>query len=122
MFWAYCSGLKQNCSESIKQNVTCFSKWMDKEINTALAVSPDIEYSVRSEITKTGTKYGLPSPPPYYLVVHWDNLGKIYNTAQLVWLLSICIGNGLIIIWIIVRRFVLEKCCGHFDDKYINIG
>lgn len=95
---------------------------MNSDIKSGLAVSQDIEFLIRKEITDIGKKYGLPTPPPKYLVLTWDDLGKTYSNAQLALILTVSIGYGLIIVWICLRRCVLSMLCGPFDHRYIAIS
>jgi hypothetical protein len=116
IFWALCPYNRDNCTMSATQT-QCMLLWSSNHVSGGVVFSGDQANSLKEPITKTSEKFDLLPIPVDFLVIRWENIDEIYSAALFFFVLSVGTGHGIILIWLLVRRFVLPCFCGPFLNR-----
>lgn len=120
LFWAVCPWQKAPCASTLQDRSSCVYSWLSN-VQAGVAWSSDIEYMLHAAIDEQTKLWKMPSPPPHYLVIHWENVQKTYKEAFTIWWATLLAGNVLIIIWWILRRHFLRCFCGTAEPTEYSI-
>ena len=110
LFWAACPWQKAPCASALEERSACVSSWFTA-VQSGVAWSGDIEYMLHEAIDEQTLLWKMPSPPPHYVVIHWENVHKTYQEAFTAFWATLLTGNLIIIIWWILRRSFLRCFC-----------